>query len=303
MPPAERVMAERIADGFPGERMVILPPAVVDHFLGVKLVNDLMPVWCGHFPKAAHHFIDRPAGHEYHLLIYCVGGRGWVQHEGRKLRVESGDVVILPAGIPHGYFADPSQPWSIYWFHLTGQRVPDYLQLLEAKGQVAIRHLGIERTIVQRFEELITAAAGDTTVANMLDRMTLAARILILCHRLLKPNTRSASKQPLTEVAIGFMQERLTSPLQLPDLLAHCRVSQAQLNRSFRRDTGFSPMRYFTQLRMREASQLLVFTDAPVADVGSRVGYVDPYHFSRVFKRVYGVSPTAYRQGHPYHLD
>ena len=74
----------------------------------------------------------------------------------------------------------------------------------------------------------------------------------------------------------------------VPRLISH-------LNRLFKENTGFPPMAYLTHLRMIEACRLLDTTDWKVAAVAMDVGYSDPYHFSRVFSRVIGQSPRAYR--------
>lgn len=72
-------------------------------------------------------------------------------------------------------------------------------------------------------------------------------------------------------------------------------MSRAAFVRKFRSDVGMSPLGYLTRLRMRVAAALLIETDARAADVAREVGYVSPFAFSRAFKRVMGVPPSAHR--------
>ncbi len=69
------------------------------------------------------------------------------------------------------------------------------------------------------------------------------------------------------------------------------------LNR-FRAATGLSPIEYVQILRVEEAKHLLETTDTPLDDVAGEVGYAEPSSFRRVFRRLVGVSPSAYRRRH-----
>jgi YesN/AraC family two-component response regulator len=55
-------------------------------------------------------------------------------------------------------------------------------------------------------------------------------------------------------------------------------------------------MEYFNRLRMQRACELLQTTGRPVLEIGCKVGYNDPYYFSRAFKKIIGVSPNEYRK-------
>jgi YesN/AraC family two-component response regulator len=55
---------------------------------------------------------------------------------------------------------------------------------------------------------------------------------------------------------------------------------------------------YFIHLKIQRACRLLDTTALPVGLVGARVGYEDPYYFSRIFRRVMGYPPRRYRQVH-----
>ncbi|NRA38913.1 MAG: helix-turn-helix transcriptional regulator [Planctomycetes bacterium] len=63
------------------------------------------------------------------------------------------------------------------------------------------------------------------------------------------------------------------------------------------RQLGCAPRAWFEQRRIEIAVQQLLNSDAAINDIAQEVGYADPYHFSRVFKRIMGVSPRLYRQG------
>jgi AraC-like DNA-binding protein len=66
----------------------------------------------------------------------------------------------------------------------------------------------------------------------------------------------------------------------------------------FRKHTGVSPQEYLLQCRFKNGCRLLAETDYPVQRIAEQVGYEDPLAFSKAFKKIYKMSPTAYREQH-----
>jgi len=67
-------------------------------------------------------------------------------------------------------------------------------------------------------------------------------------------------------------------------------------NRRFRAATGYAPLEYVQTLRIEEAKQLLEASDIPIDDIPTEIGYADPTHFRRLFRRRVGTTPARYRQ-------
>lgn len=95
--------------------------------------------------------------------------------------------------------------------------------------------------------------------------------------------------------SIAYMRQNLDRPLQVATLAARVNVSASHFFVLFKRHTGSAPIDYFVRLRMEKAQALLDTTELSVKEAATALGYVDPFHFSRVFKSVVGVSPSNYR--------
>jgi AraC-like DNA-binding protein len=67
------------------------------------------------------------------------------------------------------------------------------------------------------------------------------------------------------------------------------------LHNLFHRSTGFAPIEYFLQAKMLAASRDLYFSELPINDIAYSYGIEDPYYFSRIVKKIMGVSPQQYR--------
>jgi AraC-like DNA-binding protein len=95
--------------------------------------------------------------------------------------------------------------------------------------------------------------------------------------------------------SIAYMLNHLNQPLNATRLASLAGFSVSHYFAVFKRRTGSSPIDYFIGLRMGKACRLLVETRSPVKDIAAQLGYDDPFYFSRVFKSVNALAPTAYR--------
>ena len=81
------------------------------------------------------------------------------------------------------------------------------------------------------------------------------------------------------------------------EALSHAlNVSPSTLYRVFKRALAMPPLTWYKRLRMTNAAEQLGTPHLRIADVAAAVGYDDPFHFSRDFRKHFGVSPRAYRQ-------
>jgi AraC-like DNA-binding protein len=75
----------------------------------------------------------------------------------------------------------------------------------------------------------------------------------------------------------------------------HAELSESHFSRLFKEQTGHSPVDYFIYLKMQHACSMLTLTQSTVKEISDTLGYSDAYYFSRLFKKVIGVSPREYR--------
>src|SRR5277367_1726273 len=97
------------------------------------------------------------------------------------------------------------------------------------------------------------------------------------------------------EETVAYMQQHLDQPLQVATLAAKANFSPSHFFVLFKRRVGSAPIDYFTRMRMQHACRLLCETNLSVKEVAAKLGYDDPFYFSRVFKSVNRQAPSGYR--------
>lgn len=112
-------------------------------------------------------------------------------------------------------------------------------------------------------------------------------------HRL---NIKITNKEfnPIEEL-INFMKSNLEKNLTLKEFAEHVNMSPSHLSAVFKKKTKYSPVNLFTNLKIQKASQLLLDEQYSIKTIAFNLGFEDPYHFSRIFKRVMGVSPKYFK--------
>jgi AraC-like DNA-binding protein len=255
---------------------------------------------CGHFSNMPTHEMSRSAPLDF-LVIYVIGGRGFALSEDDRVEARPGDVLTFRAGQHHHYGAVPNDPWDILWTHFTGPASTSILDRIRQAGEQppcgSIKvHLGLDPLVIQRFEELVlmdSQVSSDRDLCNGLGWGLFA----LLTHRLAAAQ-RCVARDDLALVNYiqVFIRDHLDRPLSLNDLAHAADRPVSQVHRLFRRLFHVSPIRYVIQQRIAHAGLLLTETAMPIKQIAAAVGIDDPYYFSRLFTKVAGQSPTAYRQ-------
>lgn len=285
------------ADGFPGQRIVVLPQSVVLAAQKQPLIAGLMPTDVGCFPHAAGHLRERREGIGQTIFIYCVKGAGWCELDGARHAIGAGELLVIPPQAPHAYGADEKNPWTIHWFHAQGHLVAGLLAELNAPAARPVVFLGDDPQALALFEEVLDVLEHGYTPQQMLHASHALAHLfaVIIRHRHESWRVQPDSRQKITRT-LAYMKQHLDQPLHLDTLAALANLSRSRYTALFKEQTGFAPMDYFNRLRMHLACQLLDTTDLNVKTVAGRLGYQDPLYFSRVFRSITEVSPVEYRR-------
>ncbi len=148
------------------------------------------------------------------------------------------------------------------------------LHLVEAQHGAHVSQLISEQFIVDR-------------VRNDRDRQYVPLRAQI-----------GVSHESLIKVA-QLMEENIEKPLSLDEIASATGLSRRQIERLFKRHLNCVPKRYYLQMRLRRARELLLQTSMPIIDITTACGFQSPPHFSRCYRAQFGCPPSAERQTRP----
>lgn len=96
--------------------------------------------------------------------------------------------------------------------------------------------------------------------------------------------------------AFDYLQENYNKSVSVEVLARLCHLSESQLRRLFRRQTGKSPIAYKNELLLNSAKRLLKYGDLSIGEIADSLGFYDIYAFSHFFSASVGISPSEYRR-------
>lgn len=281
-----------LRDGFPGQRLHVLPAPLIAQALQRPPTTRLLITDAGYFPHAAMHGRVRRAGAAQTILIMCADGAGWCELAGVRHEVGAGQLLLIPAHIGHRYYADTTDPWSIWWLHVTGADVADLVQAIGLTVRAPLASLIDPLAAFALVESICDCLDRDETWASLI--AAAGTGWSLLAGLAAQRQRRSGDAGPLRLVQ-DHLREHLTSPVRLSELAELAGFSTSHFSARFRAFTGYSVIEYVKRLRMARARQLLLTTDRTIAEIAAGVGYPDSFYFSRVFSTVNGISPSAFR--------
>jgi transcriptional regulator GlxA family with amidase domain len=223
----------------------------------------------------------------------------WLRRESRKgVRIGSlcaGAHALAKAGLLDGYRA------TIHWENQDGF-VEDFPDIQLTRSVFVIDRNRFTSAGGTSSLDLILRMIADehgTDLSNAVaDQVIYSSIRTDQDFQRLSTPTRMGVRHPRLSKVIEYMEENIEEPIS-PSLLAESvEMSTRQLERLFRRYLDRSPKRYYMELRLGRARNLLMQTDMSIIDVAIATGFTSPSHFSKCYRTHYGITPYRERGSH-----
>ena len=248
-------------------------------------VNPLAAGWENCAPSHAY----GPHTRRYFLIHYIASGSGVFQSRGVTHRLAAGQCFVIRPGEMTYYRADAENPWRYIWIGFTAS-LPLPRTLAEADVFDARAYADLFDDLAEK-QAHFASRAGDGGVREAY----FCGKALELLLRLGAAASADALTLPPTvAVAKNMLDTEYASSLTVAALAERLHHDRAYFSRLFRASLGMSPQQYLVERRMTEAARLLTECGFSPTTAAAAVGYPDLFSFSKMFKKRYGIPPSAY---------
>lgn len=251
--------------------------------------------------------------HDSIEIVVILKGKGKFLIQEKEYEVEEGNVILLNPGTIHCSCPDPGESPAECYLGFTDVEFKDcredFMPLFQDYKMIAKLPDGLKN-------ELIHLCAAIDREANACEPgryfMLKAYLIQVIC--LLERYRRqeaeiakkkehgdgcefhSMNKKYIIRRITEYMEEHYQEKISLDRIAANMYLSSYYISKLFKSETGDTPINYLISLRMKKAKELLDSSpEASIQSVAAAVGYEDAYHFSKLFKKYYGISPLYYK--------
>ena len=273
------------------------------------------PVEVHHFDR--HHPRVRAGVHAHQDLeiLYFSHGAGEHRVGEQILPFETGDIYLVPPGVPHDLAGiDSAAGWAIEFAPAALGSAVDGGQslMLWRTNPLLSPFIAADKTTLpgkvsvpedgrDDWERLLSAMQHELDVRPDGYRLATSAHLVLLLiqvARLARDVTGQLRQrhEPVLAACFEVIERRFGGPLQLGDVARELAISTSHLTDLVRSRTGRTVVDWITERRMSEARRLLLVTDLPADTVARQVGYADPAYFNRRFRQLHGEPPGSWRR-------
>ena len=288
----------RIKEGFKNQRLISLSDAMLADYAHDPMIGSLYLRKIGYFPRVKYHYVQKPHGVDYSMLIYCTEGEGWCDIAGQRYGITANQFIILPPNTPLSFGASENDPWTIYWLHFRGSNARFFVDRAPCPTTVVPDDNSRIQHRLDIFEELYAtfsmAYTKDFMIYSSMLLGTLLSSFVLLpqyCHISIIHH----SDDSFANRVIHFMNENVQHQLSLDELAKHFNYSVSHFSMLFHVATGVSPITYFIRLKIQKACQYIELTNMRLSDIAHVLGFEDAAYFTRTFIKVMGMTPSDYR--------
>lgn len=269
-------------------------------------IEDMNPTFLFTWKGTRDQVEERYHSHDHIEMAFIMSGVGRYHIEGEIFDVREGDLLIFNPGMKHqALLGDEAESPATEFFvgfsdiQLKGLE-KNFIPLPE-KGNI-LHTTGELRQKLFKICSSMEAEKTQTDHGRYFVMKAYLMQMLVYLVRSQRPKpTRpvdarafeSVNKKYVVEQIVNYFEEHYEEKISLDRIAENMYLSTFYISKIFKSETGEAPIRHLIKIRLEKAKEIIEETpQMSIKEVAAKVGYEDVYHFSKQFKKHYGVSPS-----------
>ena len=234
-----------------------------------------------------------------YLCFVVESGEGSLFYEGENYALKAGDAVFIDCRKQYSHSTGLSPErllWSLRWCHFYGPSMTAIYAKYRERGGEPVIHDSDSGALSTVISQLYTLASGQDYIRDMRINEKLNVLLTLLMEASWHWETKSnvPKKMEISHIR-AYLDEHYQEKISLEAISEMFFVDKYYLSRLFKAQYGVTMMAYLQQVRVTHAKQMLRFSQKSVEEIGLECGIGGQSYFSRVFKKMEGVSPSEFR--------
>lgn len=253
-----------------------------------------LEIVCGGYEKCSDQYqIDRK-GYPYYFIKYTTKGKGKLYFKDKDFDLMAGTISGFSPSAAHRYISDCNEPMEHIFLTFRGKSGGKIFHKLGLEDGFAI-HTSKPDKIMELLEKVLDLGLENSVYS----RDICSQYVKIILMSIATDLHDNATQQPLSlntfQNCKHYIDQNFSKLNSVSDVAKKCNVNTRYMANLFKKHYRSTPQEYLTNLKMTKSASLLLSTNMPVKQIAESVGYLDQYHFSRNFKKIFGISPLIYR--------
>lgn len=265
-----------------------------------RITSELIPTMSMYVQKAAYQsttatYIAKRKKYDSVLIVYTLSGRGYLIYDEKEYVLQKGSGFIIDCNRPQVYFCDKTEgSWNFIWLHINGTNSKEQANFICSTNGPVFEKLenSLLKENLRKVIDLMPTRGVyyDILISNYLNE--IMGELML---NAVSPGINQPKMPDLISSTISYLEKNFVKQINLDHLSKELLTEKFNLIRKFKANMGITPYEYLTRYRLNQAKSLLQTTDLPIYTVSEQVGFEDPSHFTKIFKKYENISPKTYR--------
>lgn len=236
---------------------------------------------------------------QHHELLFVCNGTGRFNIKDRRYTIKKNMLLYISPGHPYSIQLDTTSPADLLTVHFSYATVHfnegkwDIAAETRAFSQKFARELEEPYLIEEQFQKLVDCWNQKLPGYEFMARTMLQQLIIVIMQNLNKHPKNFANSMKIEQI-IQHMHQNIQGKITIPELSDMVQMTPAYMSRTFKEITGYTIIEYFNKLKVDKAKTLLIEGDKKIKEVSQELGFVDEFYFSRMFKKIEGITPSQF---------
>lgn len=262
------------------------------------LINnlDLKLYYCGTEDCSPNHFWG-PAIKEHFKIHYIHKGKGVFKIENRTYHLKEGQGFLICPSVISYYQADDKEPWSYSWCAFDGINAEAYLKRANLTAENPIFEYTKDDKVTKCFEEMTRAINMEKSSDLRQQSLLYLFLATIIDEAVLDSSYKEVktNKNMYINKAIDFIQIHYSHKIRISEVANYIGLDRKYISKLFKEIVGVTIQEYLISFRINKAKEMMKDRQLSIGDISRSVGYDNPLIFSKIFKKINGLSPSRYR--------
>ncbi len=247
---------------------------------------------------------DHYHSHDYIEMAFVLSGKSRMLIDGAMHEISEGDLIVLNPGVKHEAIIiegnpNPSTEFFVGFSDIHLRNYPENFLPLPTPDSCVFHTTG---QLYQKLFKLCASMEAENSSRRQghyeMMKSYLVQMLLLIIREQYEPlkhtegyNFSALNKKDIVEQILNYFEDHYNEKISLDQIAENMYLSPFYISKIFKSETGNTPIGHLINIRLEKARELLQ-AGGSIQEVALAVGYEDAYHFSKLFKKRYGISPS-----------
>jgi AraC family transcriptional regulator of arabinose operon len=286
---SKNIIKKEFTGGSPGH----VKNAKYFYFDNIKKRNRNLAVLCGGYEQCEQDFEISRIKFPFFAIVYTISGKGTFTLNSKDYPLHYGSLSAFSPDVPYRYVTDAANPMEQIFIIFTGTQAENLLEKSKLKENAAVTVSNPESAL-SVLKQILENGFNQNEYTQDICCGYLKSILLEQANIKTNLHPNSVSFETFCKCK-NYLENNFARIESSNQLAEECYLDIRYIARLFRKYEHKKPHEYLIQLKMNKAANLLITSTLNINQIAKMTGIQDAYHFSRLFKKRFNVSPKEYR--------